>query len=125
MFRSTDDVTRALRSLGRSTGTRSTSVLQQPSSSYGVDSDPFHGGFLDTLEARTEVLSRFARLDERERAVLTLWYVQDLAVPSICDALGMSRATCYRIRDRALERMLGIAVTAEPSHVHASASAVA
>lgn len=118
MFRSIDDVTRALRTLGRTTGTRSTSILQHSGSSYGVDHDPFHGGYLDSLEARTEVLSRFARLDERERAILTLWYVQDLAVPSICDALGMSRATCYRVRDRALERMLGVTVTAdEPATV--------
>lgn len=114
MFDTTDGVVRALRSLGRSTDASSTSILATSSSTgYSVDKDPFHGGYIDSLEARLELLDRFSRLDERERAILTLWYVQDLAVPSICESLGMSRATAYRIRDRAIDRLVEVPVQSD------------
>lgn len=113
MLDTTDGVIRVLRSLGRSTEPRSNSILARGGTGYSVDRDPFFGGFIDSLESRTELLNRFSVLDERERAVLSLWYVQDLAVPSICETLGMSRATAYRIRDRALERLVGADVTTE------------
>ena len=113
MFDTTDGVIRALRTLGRSSETRSTSILSRSGAGYSVDRDPFHGGFIDSIDTRTELLKRFARLDERERAILTLWYVQDLEVPAICETLGMSRATAYRIRDRAIERMTGASTTTE------------
>jgi len=68
--------------------------------------DPFRGGFIDSLDARTTLLKRLAVLDERDRNVVMLWYVNDVPVKDICTKLGVSRATLYRMRDRALQQMV-------------------
>lgn len=117
MFRSTDDVIRALRAFGRSTGPRSSSVITTGGTAPAFDDDPFGRGFIDDLEARTTILKRFAGLDARERAILSCWYVQDLSVPTICETFGLSRATAYRLRDRALEQMTDAAISPIPSLV--------
>lgn len=112
MFPTTDDVTRALRAYGRSYGTRSRSVLSSNGSGHDFQADPFGHGFIDDLDARTALLSRFAALDERERSILALWYIEDLAVPAICETVGASRATIYRLRDTALAKLTDANVAA-------------
>ncbi|MFP5224438.1 MAG: helix-turn-helix domain-containing protein [Actinomycetota bacterium] len=113
MFPTTDEVTRALRAYARSFGPRSRSVMSTNGNGHDFQDDPFGRGFIENLDARTTLLSRFSVLDERERATLALWYIEDLAVPAICDALGCSRATLYRIRDAALAKLTDAAVQAE------------
>lgn len=88
-------------------GPKTSSVLSPGSGVTDVDADPFRRGFLQALEARTELLKRLASLDERERAVVTLWYVADLPVREICERLSLSRSHAYRIRDRALRTITG------------------
>lgn len=86
---------------------KSSSVLSPGNGIIDVDADPFRRGFLNALEGRTELVKRLAELDERERAVVTLWYVADLPVREICERLSLSRSHAYRIRDRALKSMTG------------------
>lgn len=112
MFPTTDEVTRALRAYGRSYGSRSRSVMSTHGSGHDFQDDPFGRGFIDDLDTRTALLSRFAALDERERATLALWYIEDAAVPSICETLGTSRATIYRLRDAALAKLTDAHVAA-------------
>lgn len=90
---------------------KSSSVIGFGRGNIDIDADPFRRGFLAALETRTELLKRLATLDERERAVVTLWYVADLPVREICERMKLSRSHAYRIRDRALETMTGGAST--------------
>lgn len=106
MFGTIGEVVRALKSYRDHYDPKSKSILLVSSRTTDVDADPFRRGFLDTLEARAELLRRLASLDERERAVLLLWYVSDLPVREICEKLSLSRSHCYRLRDRALGLML-------------------
>lgn len=113
MFPTTDEVIRALRAYARSYGNRSRSVMSTNGNGHDFQADPFARGFIDDLDARAALLARFASLDERERATLALWYIEDLAPPAICDALGCSRATLYRIRDAALAKLTDANIAAD------------
>ena len=106
MFRTVGQVARALKGFGDYYHPKSSGILLATNRTTDVDADPFRRGFLDNLEARTELLRRLSSLDERERAVVMLWYVEDLPVRDICEQLAMSRSACYRLRDRALSNML-------------------
>ena len=106
MFGNVGQVVRALKAYRDYYQPKSSGILLVSNRTTDVDADPFRRGFLDSLEARTEILSRLSSLDERERAVLMLWYVMDLPVREICEELAMSRSACYRLRDRALYAML-------------------
>lgn len=86
---------------------KTSSVIGGSRSNIDIDADPFRRGFLNALEDRTELLKRLASLDERERAVVTLWYVADLPVREICERMALSRSHAYRIRDKALKLMSG------------------
>lgn len=105
MFDTVGGVVAGLKTFQDFYGSRSSSVLTPGKGSMDIDADPFRRGFLNALEHRTELLKRLATLDERERAVVTLWYVADLPVREICERLALSRSHFYRIRDRALKTM--------------------
>ncbi|MHB8510951.1 MAG: sigma factor-like helix-turn-helix DNA-binding protein [Actinomycetota bacterium] len=107
MFDTVNGVVTALKTFKDFYGPKSSSIMTPGHGSIDIDSDPFRRGFLTALESRTELLKRLASLDERERAVVTLWYVADLPVREICDRLELSRSHLYRIRDRALKAMAG------------------
>jgi|ERR671924_1125144 DNA-directed RNA polymerase specialized sigma subunit len=106
MLQTVGQVVRALKSYREYYHPKSSGILMGViSRTTDVDADPFRRGFLDSLELRTELLRRLSALDERERAVLMLWYVMDQPVHEICDSLSLSRSHCYRVRDRALANM--------------------
>lgn len=108
MFKSESQVVRALKAFSHYYDPKSSSVLVAMNRTTDVDADPFRRGFLDSLELRAELLGRLSSLDERERAVLMLWYLEDLSVPQICERLNLSRSHCYRLRDRALGMMIDV-----------------
>ncbi|MGH2830798.1 MAG: sigma factor-like helix-turn-helix DNA-binding protein, partial [Candidatus Binatia bacterium] len=103
MYDSVGNVVTALKNFRDFYHPKTSSVLSPGKGVVDVDADPFRRGFLHALEARTELVKRLAQLDERERAVVTLWYVADLPVRDICTRLSLSRSHAYRIRDRALK----------------------
>lgn len=98
-------ITRALKVFRDFYAPRSSSLMAPGSGTIDVDAEPFRRGFLAALEDRAELTKRLASLDERERAVVTLWYVADLPVREICDRLQLSRSHCYRLRDKALKQL--------------------
>jgi len=107
MFETVGQVVRALKAFGEYYHPKSGSVVLFSSSrTTDVDADPFRRGFLDSIHLRSELLDRLSSLDERERAVIMLWYVADLPVREVCGQLQLSRSHAYRIRDRALVQML-------------------
>src|SRR5688572_9277211 len=63
--------------------------------------DGLHPGVIETLDERTELLRRVARIEERERRILFLWYVAQLGVAEIARATGVSVRQCHRLRGRA------------------------
>lgn len=54
-----------------------------------------------------ELARRMPRLSPRDRWLLFLCYTQRLSVAEIARLLGLSRVGCYRIRGRALVRLIG------------------
>lgn len=85
----------------------STSLIQLASGRRRV-SDGIHPGLLETLDERTELRWRVSTLDERDRHLLFLWYVADLSVEEIAEAVGLSRRQCSRRRDRAIRAILDL-----------------
>ena len=68
--------------------------------------DGIPAGFLETIDERTEICRRMYELDERDREVLFLWYVQQLAVGDISKVMRLSRRQCFRRRARAVKRLV-------------------
>ena len=69
-------------------------------------SDGIRDGLLDSLDERAELRRRMARLTERDRRVLFLWYVRELEVSEIARVLKLSRRQCFRIRAAAIHRLV-------------------
>jgi DNA-directed RNA polymerase specialized sigma24 family protein len=78
----------------------------------GGFSDGFRDGLLDTLDERTELRRRTSLLDERERQILFLWYVRQLPVNEIARIAGVSRRHCFRLRGRAVQRIVDLGLDA-------------
>ena len=69
-------------------------------------SDPVGTGQASRAQAADALLGRFHLLEPRERELLFLWYGEDWPVTRIAAHLGISRVHCYRMRDRALQRLI-------------------
>jgi DNA-directed RNA polymerase specialized sigma subunit len=89
----------------------------QPSSSsvirVGVQrsKDSHHGdgmptGLLDRIDERTELCRRMRDVNERDRTILFLWYVKQLAVDDIARAVGISRRHCFRRKAAAISAIV-------------------
>jgi DNA-directed RNA polymerase specialized sigma24 family protein len=111
MFQTVGEVVGALKTFGDFYHPRTNSVLVANGNGRDPHADPFRRGFIDSLEVRTELLRRLASLDERDRTVVMLWYVSETPVREMTARLGISRATLYRLRDRALQHMTEDVVT--------------
>jgi DNA-directed RNA polymerase specialized sigma24 family protein len=84
---------------------KSGSILVANGNRAGFDGEPFRGNLLMKVEERAELRRRLARLDERERELLCLWYIASWPAVKIARRLGISRVHCYRLRKRALDAM--------------------
>jgi DNA-directed RNA polymerase specialized sigma subunit len=92
----------------------STSILQVAAARRSSDlPNGFRDGLLDTLDERTELCRRMARLGDRDRRVLYLWYVQQLSATDIAKALHISRRQCFRLRAGAIHALVKQAEQAE------------
>lgn len=112
MFASPNDVIRALLTYTDWWQPATGSIVEvgaaRRDSSYG---DGLRVGLLDTLDGRTELRRRMSFLSERDRHVLFLWYVGQLAAHEIARELRISRRQCFRIRSKAVQ-----ALTDETEH---------
>jgi sigma-70-like protein len=83
------------------------SVLQvggaRRSSGFG---DGIRDGLLDTIGERSELSRRIRDLNERDRRILFLWYVQELPAHEVAKAVGISRRQCFRRRSAALRALV-------------------
>lgn len=68
--------------------------------------DGLPSGLLSTLDERTELSRRMQLVSERERNVLFLWYVRQLAVEDIARELRISRRQCFRRRASAIRKIV-------------------
>jgi DNA-directed RNA polymerase specialized sigma subunit len=70
-------------------------------------SDGVRLGLLDRLDERAELRYRMRLLEDRDRQLLYLWYVVQLPVREIANALGISRRQCFRRRASAIRSIVG------------------
>lgn len=106
MLETVGEVAGALKAFGDFYHPKTNSILMTSGSPRDPHGDPFRRGFIDSLEIRTELLRRLAKLEERDRNLVMLWYVSDVPAAELCGRIGVSRATLYRMRDRALQQMV-------------------
>jgi hypothetical protein len=62
----------------------------------------FRSGLLDHLGERAELCRRMEAIQQRDRALLVLWYVEQLPVEDISKRLRISRRQCFRRRASAI-----------------------
>ncbi len=85
----------------------STSVLQVGVARRSNDlAEGFRPGLLDTLDERTELSRRMQSVEERDRYLLFLWYVQQLEVADIARRVGLSRRQCFRRRTKTIRSLV-------------------
>lgn len=105
MKTATDITTSLMRSQGF-LDPKTTSLMLPGRGEYNVSAEPFRAGFMDRLEERA-VLTRLLRLlDERSCRLMLHWYVEQRPVTEIARRLRVSRVHCYRLRNKALSRMV-------------------
>lgn len=68
--------------------------------------DGLKEGLLETVEERSELCCRVARLPERDRRILFMWYVRQMHVDDVADDLGISRRQCFRRRKQAIDKIV-------------------
>ena len=84
-----------------------TSILQVGAARRSKDfPDGFRAGLLETLDERAELRRRFWQLDERDRQILFLWYVQQLSINEISRIVGVSRRHFFRRRSKAIDAIV-------------------
>jgi len=105
VFHSSGEIIFALREYGDVYDPQSSSVFQI-ARSRSADVEPFRQGFLSGFESRVEIVRLLRVLDARSRTLLVLWYHESRPVTRIARELDISRIHCYRLRDRALKKML-------------------
>lgn len=107
-FRSGADIVAALRRVRDCFDPTSCSVLLVPPRRPDPTIEPFRPGFLAALEERAELARLMREIEPRSRTLLLLWFVESRPVTAITRILGISRIHCYRLKSKALERMLAI-----------------
>jgi DNA-directed RNA polymerase specialized sigma24 family protein len=68
--------------------------------------DGLPAGLISTIDVRAELCRRMSLLNDRERTLLFLWYVRQLAVSDIAKAIGTSRRHCFRVRASAIRKLV-------------------
>ena len=106
MFLTPGDVIRTLKRLRDPYDPRSSSLMLVGGASEDPHAEPFHRGFIDHFEERAELQRRLEALDERDRALLLLWYCEGRPVAHIARTIGISRVHCYRLGRRAIQALL-------------------
>jgi DNA-directed RNA polymerase specialized sigma subunit len=107
MLQSTHEVIHALVTYTDWWQPSSTSVLQVGVARRSNEpSEGFRPGLLETLDERMELARRMHAVEERDRHLLLLWYVQQLEVADIARKVGLSRRQCFRRRSRAIQTLV-------------------
>jgi len=69
------------------------------------DYAPSVGHDLERYELRQSLAAALARLDERERRVLSLYYARSLTLREISDVLDISESRVWQLHARAITRL--------------------
>ena len=107
LFPDVGDVIRGLVTLTDWWQPNTTSILQvgaaRRASGFG---DGLRDGLFDTIGERSELARRVRGLEERDRRILFLWYVKELAAHEVAREVGISRRQCFRRRSAALRALV-------------------
>jgi len=68
--------------------------------------DGLRAGLLETLDLREELRRRVWQLDELDRHLLLLWYVDQLPTEEVATRLRISRRQCFRRRANAVRKIV-------------------
>jgi DNA-directed RNA polymerase specialized sigma subunit len=70
--------------------------------------DGIRPGLISTIDIRSELSRRMKQLDDRDRTLLFLWYVRQLAAADIAKAIRTSRRHCFRLRASAVRKIVDL-----------------
>jgi hypothetical protein len=68
--------------------------------------DGLNPGLIETLDERSELCRRMSKIGVRERTILFLWYVKQLHVDDVADAVKISRRQCFRLRSKTIQDLV-------------------
>lgn len=68
--------------------------------------DGLNPGLIETIDERAELSRRMASIPERDRQILFLWYVKQMHVDDVAEAVKVSRRHCFRLRAAAVRRLV-------------------
>jgi DNA-directed RNA polymerase specialized sigma24 family protein len=106
LFASPEGVAYALKRYRDVFDPKTTSVIVVSHDAFDATQGPFRNGLISRLDEREELCRRMTeRLEARERKLLFLWYVADLAPAGVARSLGISRMHAYRLRKNALSAL--------------------
>jgi hypothetical protein len=63
-------------------------------------------GLLGSIDERAELCARMQQVEARDRLLLFLWYVRQLAVDEIAPIVKLSRRQCFRRRAAAIREIV-------------------
>ena len=75
---------------------------------YAMDIEPFHRGFLCSIEKRKELSRRLNKLEKTEKTILLLFYTFSKSIDYIGQELNLSCRQCYRIKKRAIDKIISL-----------------
>jgi sigma-70-like protein len=105
-FETTSEIISALRRARDFYDPVTTSLMIIRKNNGSRHDEPFRRGFLTTFEERAYLIGLFRVLEDREQTLLLLWFLGGVPVAQIARRLRMSRVHCYRIKERALHKLL-------------------
>jgi len=103
----------ALRHFADPVQPRTGSVTTVPSGRSAGERVPFHASLLERLDERQELKARMQWLDDEEQVVLLRWYVEGARAETIAHHLRCSVRHVYRVRARAMARLVELGVDDE------------
>ena len=97
------------------------SVYRVGSRNETFANDGLRVGLLDSLPLRDELCRRMQGIDERDRHLLYLWYVRQIAAHEIARDLRISRRQCFRRRAAAIRTLVALGEPTAPGAVSTGA----
>lgn len=70
--------------------------------------DGLRSALVSGLEEREELRWRLAHLDDRDRQILFLFYVDYASSAEVAEQVGLSERQCYRRRNEAVNRLVDL-----------------
>lgn len=85
----------------------SVAAVEELDEGHAVEDETSVGTMLDYDLLRVRLVTALDLLDGPEKVVMTLYYIEELGIPEIAAVLGVAPSMAYKVRDRAIGKVVG------------------